>query len=293
MNSDPQRNKDQDGSAEYLSKIADAYFFDRSSGLYKPKTYKGQDEVDPQKEAEVAKLPKPLWVQAKSGTDYAQIILECLGLFIGALTFVLLGLTVFYAHKQWREMHDSVVQSTRAADEAHAAVGKAGEALIQSKKQFVQDERPYLWNDEEKSTSAGGCTIDKPGSGSNTGKLNCMLWFKNFGKSPAIKVHSFAYISIDVADPMNDIHWDRFPLTGGAIYPPNGFFFKNARSKNPVDPSSLRTTHTANPEVPNLFAIHVLIEYFDQSGTRYTSEMCELQQANGVTKICDKHNEIR
>ena len=113
-------------------------------------------------------------------------------------------------------------------DEAHGLVIQSGEqvaqaksALRQSKEQFIEDQRPYLWLDDD-AAHPQTVRVDSSGSGPNSGKLASEFTIKNYGKSAAMRVHSVTYISAGISDPENDIHWDRYATElrkgAGGIY---------------------------------------------------------------------------
>ena len=186
--------------------------------------------------------------------------------------------------------------STRAADAANDAVRQGKAALTQSREQFIEDERPYMWMDTSK--GLGPFSIEPPGMGDNAGKVRIDIEVKNFGKSPALKVHSFGYISVTGSDPENDIRWPqmkgKFIAVGGGVYPPEDTFFKSVRSDEVADPITAqfinaRTASTTKTPI----TLHLRIEYFDRSGTKYVSEICERMQANHVSVRCQDHNQIK
>ena len=242
-----------------------------------------------------AKSRRRLWLSFSHLLEAVTALSGSLSALISLGTLLGLVYTIRIAEKQWSAMNEATRQATRAADEAHDQVEQAKRALLQSKRQFVDDQRPYLWLDESDASPKGYVQVEPYGSGVNTGKLAAEIWLKNFGKSPAINVHSYAYISTGTKNLENDVHWERLEADlhrgVGSIYAPGGTFFKTARSVDIVDPNLLRRSAVPVPtQSAPIGAIHLRIVYFDQSGHKYITEVCRLLQANPVGTACRNHN---
>jgi hypothetical protein len=195
--------------------------------------------------------------------------------------------------------------ATRFADSAKAinkgvadAVGKLGDQNQTSrdfatltKKQFAQDQRPYLWLEHG---SGKNMTLGRepPLAGFNAGKLFSNIWIKNYGKSPAIRVHSYAYISIKLPNPEYDVNWKKFSEAGaGAIHPPGDDFFITARTDETVPPDFIAKMGMDSNNT--VLAIHIRLVYYDESGNRYESVICMAGQANGIPKSCNVEGKIK
>jgi hypothetical protein len=137
MKSDPKGNEDQSESTTYLRQVDDTYVFDAASGLYKPKTYEPTNAVNSEPKEENANFPKPLWIEANAGTDYAQLIVDGLSVVVGILTLTLLALTVHYAKKQWGEANRSAAATEIAAIASKDAANTARAALTDVQRAFV------------------------------------------------------------------------------------------------------------------------------------------------------------
>lgn len=162
-----------------------------------------------------------------------------------------------------------------------------------TKEQFAKDQRPYLWKevDEKGVEHVGEPRFELVYPDLSIGEISIDLWLKNYGKSPALEVRSLAYIS-DGPGGEDDVDWTSFPQEGGGIYPPGGAFSKTARTRHPVSRSAMQFRPITDLKTPNLWAIHILVKYSDQNGNRYSSEICTVVQANGVSKRCKKNNHM-
>jgi hypothetical protein len=94
--------------------VDDTYIFNASTGLYEPKTYERQDQVE-RKLAGTA--PKhPLFVN--SPPSKIVILISVLGLLVSVLTLLGLGLTVYFTRLQWQEAKRTADASICAANNA-------------------------------------------------------------------------------------------------------------------------------------------------------------------------------
>jgi hypothetical protein len=121
------RKSNTDDASSYLDNVGDRYVFNGISGLYEPKSKDPKDEGKNNSAESYRKSPFKLDIKR-----------DWMALVISAVSLMLFGYTIHYARLQWQAMDASVVQSKRSADEAHAAVGKASEALAQSRKQLFR-----------------------------------------------------------------------------------------------------------------------------------------------------------
>jgi hypothetical protein len=291
VDDDPKGNKDHKEAENYLQYIEDTYVFDGPSGLYKPKTHTIQKEGQDQRHVEIHNQPVIVAEPAKSKTDWPMVFVTFLGVCASIISIILLYINAIFVHDQWREMHESTLQSIRSADAANEQVRQSREAAAQFKRQFIQEQRPYLWLDDEDKYPPR-VWIDPPGTGANAGKLAVEIFITNFGKTPAIHVGSYSYVSAQMLNVEDDIHWENFPKVHEGIYAPGGGFSKTGRSEKVVSRLIVAPVPSSPDEV-SPYAIHALIKYTDQSGTPYCSEICIVWQKNQVWKKCQHHNEIK
>lgn len=184
---------------------------------------------------------------------------------------------------------------SRSFDDAVAKLAEQTKAsrdfATLTKKQFTQDQRPYLWQYDTPASDHDHDThlhIESPDADPLVAqKLEVLVWIKNFGKSPALNVHSYGYVSVKSPHPEGDTNWKGFSDKDvGGIYPPGGEFSISARTADKVPLDFLATHH--NPYT-TLLAIHVLITYSDQSGGNYKSLICIAVQGNAVGKRCNQN----
>jgi hypothetical protein len=102
---------------------------------------------------------KSAWSQIKTG-------FEIIG--IGAVIIY-----AFVTYNQYREMINATETSERALNEARYSRNKFLDA---GRRQFQQDQRPYVWS-----------SIIKPCAIGHTARVCADMYFANYGKSPAVK----------------------------------------------------------------------------------------------------------
>jgi hypothetical protein len=296
MDRDSESKKYHRNSKRYLDQTSHTYSINPSSGLYEPNPQKEAQEVSENRRVQIEENPLPIQSR-RDWKDFFDIIASGTGLLIASVgilisffTAILLFFTVIFARKQWTEMHRTTIQSIRSADASNEAAQQAKVAIFQSKHQFIQDERPYLWTIEDRDHPEGPLHVNLE-EGEYNNKIAFRYWIKNYGKSPALKVRSESYISFNRIDPEDDIQWKGFPDRSG-IYAPGDSYFKTAFSKELADASTAQALRERPAKNLPPIAIHVRIEYFDQSGNRYMTELCMVTQPNGVIANCKKHNNL-
>jgi hypothetical protein len=225
-----------------------------------------------------------------------------LNFFLVIGTFCGLGIGVWQS-KVSQQSADTSEKSVLLAQKTERDSRKSGEdqirqsatALDATKNQFIQDQRPYLWyDDDEMVRTKSQPWIDGSSNGDfNAGKLSWSIWIRNFGKSPAIRTHSFGYISVTQPNPEDPESWAKGKLSekgAGGIYPPGSGFFVTARTKDRVPAPIAAFFHNQPVEV---MAAHIEVVYYDLSGNRYTSTICLAMQGNGVSKTCNKEGKVQ
>jgi hypothetical protein len=179
---------------------------------------------------------------------------------------------------------DQVTKLAAGVRESHALAKATQDTLLQIRKNFVKEQRPYIWL--------------VPGDPNfEVGKR--MVWninFSNYGHSPAVHVR-FCVMStlgqdlLAVLIPENREKTCR-PMMAEAsntIYPPGYVGFSTAESDHPLsaDEVALIRNHDA------VLGIMGKIEYEDTSGNSYESLFCSFRLAQGGITSCKSNNEIK
>jgi len=99
------------------------------------------------------------------------------------------------------------------------------DALTQSKNQFRQDQRPYVW-------LLGGHMVDMPpaivADGERKGKVGAAYHFANYGKSPALEVRSEGQIAIGDKE-CSELKEGTIASGPGEFIPPGDNTYQSAR----------------------------------------------------------------
>ena len=300
MHRDSQSEKHYHNSERYLEQTSDGYSINPHTGIYEPASHKETSEVTQNRRIKLEEKSTSDSQARETGSDRFDLFfssLQPLGRWYGRIDiFPHSGSVVLdswpFAQKQWRE--NAQYYRSKVLDPPTSPTNRSnnlGEAMAQSKRQFIQEQRPYLWREDEDKVPPR-VWIEPPGAGTNAGKLAVDLSISNFGKSPALHVGSYSYVSAEMPNVEDDVHWEAFPKIHEGIYPPGGGFSKTGHSDKVVSSSILRAVPSGPGEV-SPFTIHTLIKYTDYSGTPYSSEICVVWQRNLVWKKCKRHNEMK
>lgn len=271
---------------EHLRGTENAYRFDPQSGLYQPSREEHQQKVDITVQREHSEYGEP---ETSKWSEVIGAITSIGGLLVSVATLAALVGTLYFAVRQWRESHATAVASIDIANANQDSAKAARDAITQARTQFTQDQRPYLWFE-------GGSQMplwrEHDGVPLNGGKLSENIWIKNYGKSPAVNVHSYAYISIKQPHPEDDISWKAFTEKGtGATYPPTEHFYVTPRTTDSVDPNFISNMQLHSGEI--VFSTHIKLVYHDLSGNRYEDTVCFATEGGNpiVDKTCNKQGE--
>ena len=214
---------------DFYSDDGTVFSYDRGSRLYKKNS---QPNEHPRHDQE-AQTQLPTLVDAHVRRDTFAFTISTI---IALATYLIIVIYTYYAARQVNASEGANYAALKAIRESGHAAGNALEeakkALTQSRDQFIQDERPYMWTSEP--VGYGFIHPQNTNSGANSGKIACDVIFKNYGKSPAIKVRSYTYISTNVPDPENDIDWSTLTKVEG-VYPPGATFTATSRSVTPTE----------------------------------------------------------
>lgn len=160
------------------------------------------------------------------------------------------------------------------------------QALANSKDQFRQDERPYVWITND----IGPFALVPHGPGNTSDKLTFPIRFMNYGKSPAIHVQTDMRIAIG-QDAWKSIDWKAFSADQGTILPAGKIDFNSAFSAAPITPQFFQRIST--PGIVEYVEVLGHIQYWGTDGTPYSSDFCLGRNPALSMYYCTYHNEIK
>jgi len=205
-------SEERPDSDRYIKDAEDRFFFDSTSGIYKPKSCK----TEPKSSKEASKSSR-FWVTT----------------IISTLTLLAVGFYAYYAALQWCEMKRAADAAKKAADAATSSASTAAGALAFAQQQFRQDQRPYIALPE--------LPPGAPNSGRfgvHEGRIRVLLPIQNYGKSPALNTFAFARVAIG-DDDIRRINFNRagdqdIGIVPPGIFPPISAFSEVLRSPDDV-----------------------------------------------------------
>jgi hypothetical protein len=185
--------------------------------------------------------------------------------------------------REWREM----ISARHVAQVAiETAKRSASEALSQVQRNFIADQKPYVWITDEI-----GPFVQAPHSRGNTSdKLAFNYHFKNYGKSPAINCQEIGHILLG-RNADKRIAFAPLDPGKGAVLPPGKESFNTAFSDQAIDPTLLADINSKGKDVYVTVAVH--FQYSDTSGNVYDSEFCIQRDPFLSMVFCDTHNGIK
>ncbi len=192
------------------------------------------------------------------------------------LAFVAAGIYAGLAAVQTVQTREAINQATRAANCSEQANKDANI-------RFHEDIRPYVW-----------ITAPTEQMGKTGEVFSWNVHYRNFGKSPAIRVRSHFYVAMapHAMDKVKTV--GKIPLGGkrGESIEPPGADDKTADwiSSEPVKLTDDEIRHFYGIE--NGLIVYGRIDYLGTDGTEYWSLACFGRQANGAIDWCPHHNEI-
>jgi hypothetical protein len=223
----------------------------------------------------------PIRVQTKTDESkaervwkWAKGLLEVLGILAVILYTVL-------ANKQWHEMISARHQTQGAIEATTRATGAAEAANKDAADRFRIDQRPYMWI----------VTPILPAKDPKDGYYTVNIHYKNYGKSPAIKIRTDFRWEIAPNAMKNVRYISKIPFTSknSTIQMPNG---------NPDFASTKPFLYFSDTEAQQLITTeegivaYGRIDYTGTDGTEYWSLFCMFSQANGALSYCHGYNEI-
>ncbi|HEX3740411.1 MAG TPA: hypothetical protein VHV29_11965 [Terriglobales bacterium] len=189
------------------------------------------------------------------------------------LAFFAAAIYAAIAAWQLSQTKEAVHQATRGAKAAEQANIDAGT-------RFVIDERPYMWVTDP--TGVIGKDTD--------GFLSWNVYYKNFGKSPAIHVRVRMFLATG-QDAMNKVKYiPETPMSAGSdIRPPNGpASFATGEFRQVLSDADIQRLY----DTQNGIVVYGRVDYSGTDGTRYWSLFCMGRQKNTGIVWCKSHNEI-
>jgi hypothetical protein len=210
--------------------------------------------------------------------------------------FVVVVCYTVYAGRQSRTMSETLVEikkqtgyaetsATGATDSAKAA----RDAVTQARDQFRQDQRPYIWL-----TNSGLGTpefiLTRPNEVPPTGQILWTFHYTNYGKSPAYKLRSYKFISVERNGRFSASYGSsKAPSSEGVPVPPN----KDDMGTVVSDPGITQAAFNQMTRVDNAIRIKVRLEYSDAYGGKYETAICIGRLVVGSIQYCPSGNDIK
>ncbi len=269
---------DQDQTYSKSRHIDETHIFNSSSGLYEPKSYYRQRQVESETPGKF--VDRPLFI--RTHRDWLIILISIFGLLISLLTLYLLFRTVHWARKQWEAVDKQFPEIQESADAAKNAADSAVNSLQFSKASFRQDQRPYV------ALPFPGEHVSAGKIGMHEGRLRATLLIQNFGKSPAIDAIYFARIAVG-KDQIKNIKFAEPATQEIGIIPPG--------LQPPIVVYSDRFTSLVPMNEPMVIYGHIdYTDIFAAPKPQYSLVFCETFHSGDELeddKACKKKNYIK
>jgi hypothetical protein len=283
MRGQDQGKQYQSNVDEFLRQTRDSHLINPATGIYEPHSLYVQKAENRPKPGSISEQPffvssNPLW------TDRFTAVAATVGALTSAATLILLILTVWYAHKQWQE-------AKRTADAAVSANGTSQKAFEQSRKQFSEEQRPYVW---VTATGLGGPEYYlppeiKPSDMSPHGQIYWTFHYTNYGKAFA-KNLIFSSSEIRLG---KESHFRRsngfIPLKVGMPLPTSKDDFRTIVSEPGI--SKAEYDKLMNQDMG--ISIRMKAIYTDLDGGDYETSMCFTRLKTGAIQYCDMDNYMK
>jgi hypothetical protein len=276
------------------------YVSDLNSALHKQteaisKSYQAYErkQSPPPEVAVLPRLPESIEVHHNAQDTSDERNYKRFTFFVSTLT---LGAIVVYAvlvYWQYREMINSREQMQGAIAAANRSAKAAEDATTNSKAQFRQDQRPYVW-------LLSGHAYDLPQISQAQGHIGYLqeaFHFSNYGKSPAVNVRQDAHIAVGDKE-CRELKGQIITSKYGTLMPTNDQSpFNFAYSKDTVTQEVLNSISAG--DTPACIFGH--FEYTDLTTIpeiTYISEFCAMLPINNATfnrptpPYCVGHNRM-
>jgi hypothetical protein len=165
------------------------------------------------------------------------------------------------------------------------SVAKAQVAIDLSKEQFKVDQRPYVWLTDPPPNPPMGII-----SKTKEGKLIWNIFYKNYGKSPAINLCARAYVITgkNTTARVIDIEHSVCSSKNGSILPPTHSEWFSGTYNGEATDSEFENWKAIEFGI----LVYGRIDYSDSSGVPYFSQFCLALQSNNAIADCTEHNHI-
>jgi hypothetical protein len=161
------------------------------------------------------------------------------------------------------------------------------QAQSASWKQFITDQRPYLWITND----MGPFAMAPQSTGNTSGKLAYNFHIMNYGRSPAINCKTEGLIIFGLNGESKISFQPLDSSRSNTIVPPGRDIYQTAWSDNPVESVLLTRIQTAG--IIEHVTVAGYVEYSDTSGNMYSSEFCIERNPNLSMVFCEGHNSIK
>jgi hypothetical protein len=251
----------KNNAAQYLKDIEPDFLFDHAHRIYKPKAY--YDAQEPSRLKKFWKNCRQYW----------------LAIIINVLTLAAVAYYAYYARLQWSEMKRTADQSVIAAGAAQSAAVTADQSLKDTKANFANDQRPYLWTTKSSSV---------PKFDAKKGEIywNCVL--EDYGKTPALHIRFKPYMKIGDKPFILDPHQRKVSGDGAAAPPGTETLWVSVHSL----PMTLDEANRVLG-IDEAVQIKVVLDYTGVYGGDFETSFCYANLADHTTSSCDHDNYIK
>jgi hypothetical protein len=242
---------------EYLKDSESRFLFDPESGIYKSKSC----------------------YENEKRKKFALSLFNWGTLLLSAATLFFLIKYTNYARLQWGEMKRTADQSVIAAGAAHSAAVTADQSLKDTKANFANDQRPYLWTTKSSSV---------PKFDAKKGEIywNCVL--EDYGKTPALHIRFKPYMKIGDKPFILDPHQRKVSGDGAAAPPGTETLWVSVHSL----PMTLDEANRVLG-IDEAVQIKVVLDYTGVYGGDFETSFCYTNLADHTTSSCDHDNYIK
>jgi hypothetical protein len=230
-------------------------------------------------------------------THHTRALLQDPRAWIEIVALLTLGLYTYFASRQSDAMHDTLVEvkkqtsyANTSAVAATAAANAAQDSIMQSRDQFRQDQRPYVWLTNDTSSPTYIETRD-PRNGTIIDQRATWTWsIQNYGKSPAqnVRIGSAVYVGEHAEETKKILNSNRFGI--GTPLPPTKTTHSTGVSVQRISQEELvRLIRDFDHSV----IVFGRIEYTDSYGVPYQSGFCMETLRTRDIQFCPIGNYIK
>ena len=202
---------------------------------------------------------------------------------VEVLTLLIISSYTVIAYHQWDEMRIATKATQEAADAAKAGADAAIQSLADSRSDFKNDQRPFIWLRNSLETPRFWINpVTK-----NTGQILWDWHVVNYGKTPVANMQFRQYMK-EGSKPFVASYGERGGNFGSPI-PPNADILSDTVVSAPLTPAEYSDLIKTDYGIQ----IKVIIDYTDLYGGKYETGFCLSRLQNSVVSFCREGNYIK